>query len=247
MPMRSFFLGIDGERAMGRITHGLSFPVVRAAQFAASTQVGDNKRKLPAGESFKPDSEYEHFLRVALWLCLVKAPPEVSAAGFLHDLHEDYPEDWPLSRFRREFGSEVTKLVKIVSKPPLRRIKNSAERWKRRNEVYFEQLQAVRDKPFERWALGISCADKGANIESSIAKMTQGVPPEELMKHPWEWDVRRWIELAQLFRGHVPTAMLQEYRRLITEFWMLVTSNGLPDDSTLIHLVMSEGLHRRQS
>ena len=43
---------------------------------------------------------------------------DVLVAIMLHDLYEDYPSDWPLSRVEREYGRRVRELVDAVTKPP---------------------------------------------------------------------------------------------------------------------------------
>lgn len=245
----NMYMGYEAPTVARRSAHGMSHKKVREAFIALHYTVmnGDEEelRKLPLGATFEPESAFRHCMDVAEALKAVKAPPEVIAAGILHDVHEDYPDEWSEARLRKEFGDPVADLVLCVSKPRMAEIEDSAERWHARNAAYFEQLAKVRSVPLLRWALGISCADKLSNMGWSIYKMRMGVNPNLLMRHPWDWDMMRLIELGRLFAPIIPAGMLFDYRQRLVDFWAAaIEKTGFPQDIKLVELVAKEGLNK---
>lgn len=60
---------------------------------------------------------HERAMYVIALLYLSITDVNLLVAIFLHDMHEDYPKEWPLSRIKREYGLEVMLIVQAVSKP----------------------------------------------------------------------------------------------------------------------------------
>jgi (p)ppGpp synthase/HD superfamily hydrolase len=61
------------------------------------------------------DHERSIFLIAFVYLSIRNVDELV--AIFLHDMHEDYPEDWPMRRIRRTYNSGVSNIVQAVTKP----------------------------------------------------------------------------------------------------------------------------------
>ncbi len=82
---------------------------------------------------------FEHCRAVAIILMdlLGVRDPEVVAAGLLHDIVEDCPNEWPIGRVREVFGDRVASLVAAVSIPD-GAFKDREERM----AVYHAQLHA---------------------------------------------------------------------------------------------------------
>lgn len=97
-----------------------------------------------------------HPTAVAAILARHRMPPEVVAAGFLHDVLEDTPT--PAAEIRRLFGPKVEKLVRDVTEPDKR------HPWEFRKRAYLAHMRHA-----SRGALAISCADKLHNTLSLIA------------------------------------------------------------------------------
>lgn len=80
---------------------------------------------------------------------------EVYVALFLHDMHEDYPDEWPLSRIRRDYGAEVARLVDAVSKPIL----FFSRTLRQQNVLIFNKVRNG-----GHWAMVMKCIDRLHNM-----------------------------------------------------------------------------------
>jgi GTP pyrophosphokinase len=80
--------------------------IKKAFDFAQKAHEGQKRKN---GEPY-----FNHSLRTALNLAEIKSGPEVVAAGILHDVLEDC--NVSEEEMKREFGEEITELVKGVTK-----------------------------------------------------------------------------------------------------------------------------------
>lgn len=96
-----------------------------------------------------------HPLAVAGILARHRMPPEVVAAGLLHDVLEDTPTT--AAELKRRFGAEVARMVEEVTEP------DKSRPWEERKAAYLAHLPRA-----SRGALAISCADKTHNTESFL-------------------------------------------------------------------------------
>ncbi|MCK4547540.1 MAG: bifunctional (p)ppGpp synthetase/guanosine-3',5'-bis(diphosphate) 3'-pyrophosphohydrolase [Candidatus Eisenbacteria sp.] len=121
--------------------------IERARQFATEAHDGQYRKSTRV-------PYIEHPMRVARMLEKMNAPPEVIAAGWLHDTTEDTrisPED-----LRREFGEKVADIVAGASEP------DKSLTWERRKRGTIKKLRTVALES----AL-VSAADKIDNLRST--------------------------------------------------------------------------------
>ena len=122
--------------------------VRRARAFAARRHAGQLRKG--DGQPF-----IRHPVAVARILARHRMPPEVVAAGLLHDVLEDTPTT--AAELERRFGAEVARMVEEVTEP------EKSRPWEERKAVYLARLPRA-----SRGALAISCADKTHNTESFL-------------------------------------------------------------------------------
>lgn len=84
----------------------------------------------------EPLINHERAVALILMVYLGVRDPNVIIAAFLHDLVEDYPEEWSLERVTELFGRRVAEIVSAVTKP---RLPNEMSD-DLKSEIIFEQV-----------------------------------------------------------------------------------------------------------
>ena len=109
---------------------------------------------------FLKSHEYA-MLAIALVYCRIRDLATLLAIVY-HDMYEDYPDIWPLSKIERKRGAEVAQLVDSVSKPP----KEDYATEEDHDEAVFAKVRTGGIK-----AMQIKCIDRLHNLLTLVGEV----------------------------------------------------------------------------
>ncbi len=166
-----------------------------------------------------------HPYAVAMLARNFTSDPEVIMACLLHDVLEDVaPEKYSEADMRRDFGTAVTNLVKVVSEPKTtghakepENANQTEKLWKMRKQAYFTQLTAARDTG-DRRALVVSAADKICNL-SDILHDLQTIGAQVWQKFAVSREEELWFyqTVLEIMQDNLPNGMAPLYRETLTQ------------------------------
>lgn len=100
-----------------------------------------------------------HPMHVALILARWGQDDDVIVAGLLHDVAEDAPEHWPLSRIDAEFGHHIARIVGELTE-------DKAKSWDERKRAAIDHVPHMSPQ-----AATVKAADKLHNLQSLAAEL----------------------------------------------------------------------------
>ncbi len=107
------------------------YKAIKEAYEVAELTFLDKKRE----DNITPYFNHLHYAALIV-LYLQVTDHEVIIFTLLHDICEDYPKLWPLSRLKEKFGERVAYLVECGTKPPIKKDASDEEKKERDHRHY---------------------------------------------------------------------------------------------------------------
>lgn len=138
-------------------------------------------------------------------------------ACLFHDIIEDVPGKYPEAQMRTEFGKNVVKLVKAVTKD------DHIKDWHDRSQAYLQQLAAAKSKQ----AMIVACADKIHNLMTTLSDYeVQGEAIWGIFTTGKEAQLWWYESVRNTIADHYPDlVLLEQLEELIEKLKRVIAAN----------------------